>query len=83
MAALEPNTVLIYSVLAQCGPTLESCWLGVPFLNEEESHVKATVGEGIHNSPYFHVPTALLSPQGSSLCTLEAALLWWGLCPLR
>ena len=29
MAALEPSTVLIYSVLAQCGPTLESCWLGV------------------------------------------------------
>ena len=57
--------------------------MGSPFLNEEESHVKATVGEGIHNSPYFHVPTALLSPQGSSLCTLEAALLWWGLCPLR
>ena len=30
-----------------------------------------------------HVPTALLSPQGSSLFTPEAALLWVGLRPLR
>ena len=29
MAALEPNTMLIYSVLPQCGPTLESGWIGV------------------------------------------------------
>ena len=49
-----------------------------------KSHVKAKLGEGIHNSPYFPchlVPTALLSHHGSSLFTPGAALLQVGLCP--
>ena len=57
-----------------------------PLPNGEESHVKAKLREGIHSSPYFPrhpVPTALLSPQGSSLFTPEPALLWVGLRPLR
>ena len=46
--------------------------LGSPFPNAEESHVKAKLGEGIHNSPYFPchlVPTALLSPHGLPPCS--------------
>lgn len=46
---------------------------------------ESKIGEGSHNSPYFPfhpVPTALLSPHGSSLFTSEAALLRVGLCPL-
>ena len=42
--------------------------------------------EGIHSSPYFPrylISMALLSPQGSSLFTPEAALLQVGLRPLR
>ena len=42
--------------------------------------------DGIHSSLYFPrylVSMALLSPQGSSLFTPEAALLQVGLCPLR
>ena len=41
--------------------------LGSPFPSAEESHVKAKLGEGIHNSPYFPchlVPRALFSPHG-------------------
>ena len=51
-----------------------------------KSHVKAKLGEGIQNSPYFPchlVPTAWLSPHGFFLFTPEAALLRVGLCPLR
>ena len=51
-----------------------------------KSHVKAKLGEGLQNSPYFPchlIPTALLSPQGSSLFTPGAALLQVGLSPLR
>ena len=57
---------------------------GAPLPNGEESHVKAKLGKGIHNNPYFpchRIPMALLSPHGSSLFTREAALLWVGMCP--
>ena len=40
------NTMLIYSVVPQCHPTLESCWVGVSLPHEEASHVKAKVGGG-------------------------------------
>ncbi|KAM9711361.1 myeloid-associated differentiation marker-like [Dama dama] len=56
------------------------------FLKEEASHVKAKMRGGDSQQsllPCHPVPTALLSPHGSSLFTPEAALLWMGLCPLR
>ena len=61
--------MLIYSVfLPWCFMMLGimlSWWS--PFPNAEESHVKAKLGEGIHNSPHFPchlVPRALFSPHG-------------------
>ena len=82
MAALEPNTMLIYSVLPQCGPTLESGWIGVSPQWGRVTCEGKNGWRGFTTVPTSHVSTALLSPQGSSLHTLEAALLWWGLCPL-
>lgn len=52
--------MLIYSVfLPLCFLCLESCWVGSPFPNAEESAWRQNRGR-IHNSPYFHV---ILSPQ--------------------
>ena len=79
-----------YPVVSSRHSSLGSYWVEVSLPNEKESHLKAKLGggggEGIHNSPYFPrhlVPTALLSPHGSSLFTPKAALLRVGLCPLR
>ena len=65
---------------------LESRWVGVPCPSEEESHVKAKLRGGDSEQsllPCHLVPTALLSPHGSSLFTPEAAFLQVGLCPLK
>ena len=48
--------------------------------------LKQNLGRRLNNSFHFPrhlIPTALLSPHGSSLFTPEAALLRVGLCPLR
>ena len=49
-----------------------------------KSHVKAKLGEGIHNSPYFPchlVPTALLSPLAPPCSPLELPSSRWGCVP--
>ena len=53
----------------------------------EKGHMlKQNLGRRLNNSFHFPrhlIPTALLSPHGSSLFTPEAAFLWVGLFPLR
>ena len=53
----------------------------------EKGHMlKQNLGRRLNNSFHFPrhlIPTALLSPHGSSLFTPEAALLRVGLCPFR
>ena len=63
---------------------LELCWVGVSLPQWGKVTCEGKIESRDSNSSYFlcHlVPTALLSPQGSSLFTSEAALLRMGLCP--
>ena len=65
---------------------LESCWVGVSLPQWGKVTCEGKIESRDSNSSYFlcHlVPTALLSPCGSSLFIPEAALLRVGLCPLR
>ena len=65
---------------------LESCSVGVSLPQWGKVTCEGKTESRDSNSSYFlcHlVPTALLSPRGSSLFTPGVALLWVGLCPLR
>ena len=70
-------------VLSSMRLHLESCWVGVSLPQWGKVTCEGKIESRDSNSSYFlcHlVPTALLSPCGSSLFTPEAALLRVGLC---